>query len=202
MITLQASLGIMIGLFAGIGWTRGWAREVVAAAGLILTLFAIDQVGYSVLRLIGAAPEAGVIYSTEQMQSIQRLQILFLSGFVLIMAIFSYQGPKLASGVAARLRLRENVGERILGLIAGGVNGYFIVGSIQSFNEYIMESTGWVRLPFGQQYVLAPTVIRPVYQTIEQWENSYLTYMPPQLLAPYLLPMLIVVFLFVIVVLI
>lgn len=200
MITLQATLIIMILLFATIGWSRGWAREVVAAAGLILALFAINQVGFQVLGFIGGAPDPNLqieAYPVEQLAAINRTQIFVMSAFLLVIAGFSYQGPTLASAVAGRLRVRDNIQERILGFIVGGVNGYLIVGSIQSFNEFVLFANNWQRLPAGREYVLAPTITRPLNLAFD-----YLVYLPPQLLAPFLLPLLIIVFLFVIIVLI
>jgi uncharacterized membrane protein required for colicin V production len=204
MITLLASLAIMIGLFAVIGSSRGWAREVVATAGIILALFTIKMVGYQALSLVGAAPPPDTPLTAipqDQLADLQRFQIFALSGFILVLAAFSYQGPTMASAVAGRLRLREGFQERILGFLAGGVNGYLLVGSLMSFNEYVLSqmqgASDWLELPPGYPYVLSPTITRPVNLPV-----NWLNYLPPQLLDPFLLPLLIIMFLFVIIVLI
>jgi uncharacterized membrane protein required for colicin V production len=44
MINLYALFWISIILFATIGAVRGWSKEVIAMAGLVLSLFAINRV--------------------------------------------------------------------------------------------------------------------------------------------------------------
>ncbi|MCO5183527.1 MAG: CvpA family protein [Anaerolineae bacterium] len=200
MIMLWATLVIMMGFFAIIGSSRGWGREVVASAGLILAIFAIDQGGAWALGWINAVPPADVPLESvpiPELERIQRIQIIALTSFMLIMAAFSFQGPTLTNVVAARLRIREGFQERILGFFVGAINGYLLVGSIISFNEWILGSIGWERLPVNRMYIMEPIVTRPIAGGVD-WMN----YLPPQFMAPFLLPLLIIVFLFVIIVLI
>lgn len=200
MIMLSASLGIMMLLFAVVGSSRGWGREVVASAGLILAIFAIDQGGALVLGLINAVPTAGVPIQDipiPELERIQRIQIISLTAFMLIMAMFSFQGPTLTNVVAARLRIREGFQERILGFFVGAFNGYLLVGSIISFNEWLLGTAGWERLPPNRMYIMEPIIIRPLEEAFD-----WMAYLPPQFMAPFLLPLLIIVFLFVIIVLI
>ncbi len=134
MIQLSTFLWAMIGLFAAIGFLRGWTKEVVATAGIILALFTLWQFPSILIEPLthGATPE----------------QIFDLyTGILLLITFFAYQTP----GTAARLSegrmwstRREGLQERLLGLVIGGVNGYLIVGSIW----YFLDATGYPFPPF------------------------------------------------------
>ena len=53
MISLFLLFWMLVVLFAIIGAMRGWSKEVIAMAGLTLSLFAINTFGHLVLRLTG-----------------------------------------------------------------------------------------------------------------------------------------------------
>lgn len=139
MMQLSTFLWSMIAMFAAIGFLRGWTKEVVATAGIILALFASWQFQGILLQPLtqGAAPEA-VFY--------------LYTGLLLVITFFAYQTP----GTAARLSegrmwssRREGLQERLLGLVIGAVNGYLVFGSIW----YYLDVT---------QYPLAPYITAPV----------------------------------------
>ncbi len=134
MIQLSSFLWMMIVLFAVVGSLRGWTREIVATAGIILALFATYQFDTILIQPLtkGASPQ----------------QIFFLySGLLAIITFFAYQTP----GAAARLsegrmwgHRREGLQERLLGLVIGAVNGYLVFGSIW----YYLDRTGYPFAPF------------------------------------------------------
>ncbi|MCC7451260.1 MAG: CvpA family protein [Anaerolineae bacterium] len=139
MMQLSTYLWSMIAVFAIIGFLRGWTKEIVATAGIILALFTEWQFTAILLQPLtqGASPE----------------QIFYLySGILLIITFFAYQTP----GTAARLSegrmwgaRREGLQERLLGLIVGGINGYLIFGSVW----YYLDVT---------QYPFPPFITAPV----------------------------------------
>ncbi len=124
----------MIGLFAAIGFLRGWTKEIVATAGIILALFASWQFSAILIQPLtrGATPE----------------QIFYLyTGLLLLITFFAYQTP----GTAARLSegrmwasRREGLQERLLGTVIGAVNGYLVFGSIW----YYLDVTQYPFAPF------------------------------------------------------
>jgi uncharacterized membrane protein required for colicin V production len=138
MVQLSTILWTLIVLFAIVGALRGWTRELVSTAGIILALFATWQFDAVLIQPLtrGATPE----------------QIFFLySGILVVISFFAYQAPTniVARRQQAVMDRRQGVQERLLGFVLGGVNGYLIFGSIW----YYLDRTGY---PFAP-YIFAPT---------------------------------------------
>lgn len=139
MMQLSTFLWSMVAMFAVIGFLRGWTREIVATAGIILALFAIWQFQSILIQplLAGASPQA----------------VFYLhAGILLIVTFFGYQTPTTAARLSeGRLWAgrREGLQERLLGTVVGGVNGYLIFGSLW----YFLDITQYPFSPF----ILAPT---------------------------------------------
>lgn len=139
MVQLSTILWTLIVMFAIIGLLRGWTREIVASAGIILALFASWQFDSIILQPLtqGATPQ----------------QIFFLySGILMVLAFFAYQTPGAAAQISSnRLWADRRLGcqERLLGFVVGGVNGYLLFGSLW----YYLDRTNYPFPPF----VFAPT---------------------------------------------
>lgn len=196
MISLVTTFWIFVFLFGFVGTMRGWTREAVVTASVILALFTINQFSSTMFGFLGfdnnvVPPEA-----------VRRQEFYILSAILLVIGFFGYQGPTLAaSRVGDRLRLRDNVQDKVFGFLVGGLNGYLIMGSIWSFLEYrVVAASNWVRYPPDVPYPFNPAVItRPAPELAPIIDN-----LPIPLLtqSPYVLPVLLVlVFLFVLVVL-
>lgn len=194
MIGLLALFWIMVILFALIGAMRGWSKEVIAMAGLILALFAIDTFGWTIVRLVTGVGREG---AQVDIMDFMRKQFIWLGAILLVIAFFSYQSVIL---IRSRLSGRERLQERLLGMIFGALNGYLIVGTLWALLEYQVTAEGWVRLPPNVPYAFDPMVIRPVVDT--SGLELILTHLPLPFLAPWLPILVIVVFLFVIIVVI
>jgi hypothetical protein len=132
MIELSAVLVMMTIFFGIIGYLRGWNRELIAMAGIILGLFALFQFD----TLIRGAILRGV--------ALDQVFIIQASLFIIVV-FFSYQTRALGGG---RNEGRSNLQESILGAIVGGINGYLIWGSLWYFMDI-------------NNYPLAPAVIAP-----------------------------------------
>lgn len=195
MLSLSVLFWIGVGAFALVGALRGWAREVVATSGLILGLFIINQFGYIVLTRFGQSVEV----LGPQLALLRQFYIYTV--FLLVMAFFSYQSPRLSGSIGARLRPRDTIQDKLLGAIVGGINGYLIVGAIWSFLEYQNGGPGnWVQLAPGVAYPFAETVIsRPLAGSPAA---TLVARMPMALLSPYLPYLMVIMFLFVIIVMI
>ncbi len=199
MIGLGTAFWLMVAFFALIGTLRGWTREIVATSGLVLSLFALNQFGFFLISLLGAAAEAGA--GGVDIDSVRRQQFFILSTVHLLIAFFSYQGPAFAGrAVRERLRVRDSLQDKVLGALVGAVNGYLIVGTIWTFLEYQVGPAGYTQLPLGIPYPFDPmSVARPI---LESPALALMEKLPLPLLAPYLPFLVVVVFLFVIVVMI
>jgi uncharacterized membrane protein required for colicin V production len=196
MLSLQVLFWITIGAFALVGALRGWAREIVATSGLILALFIINQFGYTFLDRIGqSAADLGDPVLA------QKRQFYLDTLFLLVLAFFSYQSPRLSGVIGARLRPRDTIQDKLLGAIVGGVNGYLIAGTIWAFLEYTQVGAGqWVQLPPGVPYPFDPAMI--VRPGVGSEAAAMVANLPIPLLAPYLPYLMVIMFLFVIIVMI
>ena len=192
MIDLFVLFWISIALFAVIGAVRGWSKEVIAMAGLVLSLFAINTFGHLFVRIVGGVGIGG--NEADFISEMQR-QFYILGPVHLIIAFFSYQAVLLVRG---RITPRETIQERILGFIFGALNGYLIVGTLWSLLEYKITPDGWVRLPPNFPYAFESMVIRPIIDNPGQ--EMLLTHLPIPFLVPWLPLLVVLIFLFVIVV--
>jgi uncharacterized membrane protein required for colicin V production len=186
MISLFWLFWILIIVFALVGTLRGWSKEVIAMAGLILSLFTIRQFGWTLVRLLGG--------QNEVITDAMRQQFVLLATIHLVIAFFSYQGVAI---VRNRLSGRERLQERLLGMLVGAVNGYFLVGALWSFLEYQVTADGFIRLPPGIAYAFDPSIARP--GSLTAIEELIITHMPLPWLGPYLPILIVVIFLFVII---
>ncbi|MEZ4519671.1 MAG: CvpA family protein [Chloroflexota bacterium] len=195
MISLVTTFWILVFLFAFVGMMRGWTRETIVTASVILALFTINQFASTMFGFLGFDN------NVTPPEDVRRQQFYILSAILVVITFFGYQGPTIANRVAERLRLRDSVQDKIFGLLVGGINGYLVVGSIWSFLEYkVVAASNWVRYSPDVPYPFNPTVIvRPAPELAPIIDN-----LPIPLLtqSPYILPLLLVlVFLFVLVVL-
>ena len=196
MLSLTVAFWIMVLLFAFVGMMRGWTKEIVVTSSIILGLFTINQFFATIFGFVGW--ETGGVPPIE----VRRWQFFVMSGVLLALPFFGYQGPALArSRIGERLTRRDSVQDRVLGFLVGGTNGWLIVGSIWSFLEYqLISASNWVRYSPDVPYPFDPTkILRPAPELAPIIENLPI---PVLTQSPYILPlMLVVVFLFVLVVL-
>ncbi len=133
MIQLSAVLLTMAIFFGIIGYLRGWNKELISLAGIILGLFALFQFD----NLLRGVLLAGV--SRDQVFLVQ-------AAIFLVVVFFAYQtrGMGAGRGPDGRDRLQSS----ILGGLVGFINGYLIWGSLWYFMDI-------------NAYPLAPAVIAP-----------------------------------------
>lgn len=141
MIQLSAMLWTLAIFFAIIGFLRGWNKELISLAGIILGLFALFQFD-SILR--------GTLLS-----NISRDQVFLVqAGIFIAIVFFAYQnrtvfGNDDDGGRRGNNREgRDSLQESILGAILGFVNGYLIWGSLWYFMDI-------------NEYPLAPNIVAP-----------------------------------------
>jgi hypothetical protein len=196
MISLGTVFWLMILLFGLMGMLRGWTREVLVITAVVLALFTLNQFAPPLFGLLGHP--ASVAVTPAQW----RQEFYILAVILGLITFFGYQGPAvIGRGIVDRLRPRDTVQEKILGMLAGAVNGYLVIGSLWSFLEFkVVTPSNWERFPLNIPYPFPATVmLRPSPDLTGLIEN-----LPIPLLtsAPYIIPVLLVlVVLFVLVVL-
>ena len=191
MIALNAMFWILVVLFGLVGMMRGWTKEIVATAGLVLSLFAQLWFGHYLIALLGpqdATPEATM-----------RSQFVIRSLVHITFAFFAYQGPTLArqfSGGRFGDKARGNIQESLLGFVVGMINGYLIVGAVWAFLEYNIVDREAIRYAMEIPYPFPVDIIsRPLAGTA----YDLISKLPLPLLQGWLPLLVVVLFLFVII---
>jgi hypothetical protein len=177
MIQLSTFVWGMVAMFAIIGFSRGWTKEIIALTGVVLALFTLEQFKDVFLTPLTAGAEPAQ-------------QFYLYSGILLVISFFAYQTPaRFDKGSKKRSRVQAaGLQEGLLGGLLGAFNGYLIFGSLW----YYMRELN---------YPLSPNIPPPFVGTAS--ETMAVNLPLDWLLEGNLLTLLVVIlFLFVIVVLI
>jgi uncharacterized membrane protein required for colicin V production len=134
MIALVMVFLMFLILFGFIGASRGWAKEVLVIASVVLAL-AIITLLEDLLKLDQMIKNDVVWYWI-------RIFILFT------LVLFGYQSPKVQSFSHATEK-RAQIGDWILGFLMGMISGYFVVGTAW----YFSNSAGY---PLINEYIRPP----------------------------------------------
>lgn len=135
MIQLSTFLWLMIGMFAIVGFMRGWTKELIATAGIILALFTLRQ-----LETILVDPLT---------DGRQLAKFNFQAFILLVIGFFSYQTPPETFARRERRFEREGIQEGILGALVGGLNGYLFWGALW----WYMDNTEYPLAPYVQPVI-------------------------------------------------
>lgn len=146
MIQFYSLMWVAAFFFGVMGYLRGWNRELLAASGIVLTMFAIFQFD-AFLRVS--------IYAL-----LPREQVFLLQTFIFLAVVWLVYQASDARGGGRRgtPTQAETVGANLLGVLAGAFNGYLIIGTLWYFldiNEY----------PFSQ-WLVAPAPGSPSAQNL------------------------------------
>lgn len=180
MLSLAWIFYLLIVFFALIGSLRGWQREVLALTGLIASIAALNQFGYtfvnSVNNLTGAVDDLTIRQNFFRIQAIFHCTVAFFSYQVVARLANSVSGGRLGD------RVRGAFQQRFIGAVLGALNGYMLVGGLWSFLEFELRPEGYVQLPLGQPYPFSEEIIiRPL---INVSEISVVNYLPIALIGP------------------
>lgn len=134
MIALNMLFWILIIIFAFIGFIRGWSKEVLVTFSLVLAIFVIT-VFLEFIPFMTPYLEAG----GDSRQFISRAVIIMLFAF------FGYQSPKLRR--ISESVTRERFQDAVLGALVGGINGYFLFGSLLYYLHQFNYPFDWVSAP-------------------------------------------------------
>lgn len=115
MISLSVLFWMYVILFALIGAMRGWAKEILVTAGVIVSIFVITIIE-KFIPFTRDALEADTAFTV-------RIAVLALLTF------FGYQGPNLPRVVDSGKFVRDRFQDVLLGVFIGAINGYMIFGT-------------------------------------------------------------------------
>lgn len=122
MIQLYSLMWVLAVFFAIIGFMRGWNRDLIATAGILIGMFVLFQFDFLIRGIF--------------LRSFPREQAFFLQVLIFITIVFfAYQNRTFA----VDRRSKDNIQSSILGSLVGFLNGYLIGGTLWYFldiNEY------------------------------------------------------------------
>ena len=160
MISLPVLFYMYVVLFALIGAMRGWAKEILVSAGVIVALFLVTIMeNFIPFFRDSLTPESAFWV---------RMSILA------IMSFFGYQSPNLRRFIESGKFARDRFEDFLLGGFLGALNGYLIFGTAW----FYLREAGY---PFD--WISAPDPITEVGQNAMR----IMEILPPQWLVPPLL---------------
>jgi uncharacterized membrane protein required for colicin V production len=173
MIGLDVIFYLLIVLFAVIGMTRGWAKELLVTFSVILSLFILTVL------------EKFVPFIRDNLTG---ANLFWLRGSLLAaLVFFGYQGPNIPRLAGTNRFVRERLQDSLLGIFLGAVNGYLVWGTVWFF----LQDAGY---PFS--FIYAP----PAGETADAIQRLVMILPPCWLGAPAIYFAVAVAFAFVLVV--
>lgn len=174
MMSLVYIFWMYVILFAVIGAMRGWVKELLVAFSVI-TALAVNLLLEKYIPLVRDLPKNGV-------------SLFWIRSLILVALVyFGYQTvasvPRLASKAT-----RERLQDSLFGAVLGGINGYFVAGTILFYN-HVAE--------YPYRDVISPATDPVIVQAVD----LMMRYMPPRLLGePGIYFAVIIILIFIIVV--
>jgi uncharacterized membrane protein required for colicin V production len=172
MIALVMVFLVFLIFFGFIGASRGWAKEVLVIASVILAL--------AVITLLEDLLKLDQMIKNDVVWYWIRMFILFT------LVLFGYQSPKVQR-ISKATEKRAQIGDWILGFLMGMISGYFVVGTAW----YFSNEAG---------YPLINEFIRPPAANFAEATERVLAILPPTWLDTPLAVFVAVVFIFVFVI--
>ena len=176
MMSIVYVFWMYVVLFAIIGWMRGWAKELLVAFSVILSL-ALNHVIRRYIPLASNLPETDVT-------------LFWVRSLILVVLVyFGYQTvisiPHLVSRSGAA---RERLQDTLFGAFLGALNGYLVAGTVLYYIHIA-------------DYSFQDFITKPTDPALLQTVNQMMSYMPPALLGePGIYFAIILAFVFVLVV--
>jgi uncharacterized membrane protein required for colicin V production len=138
MVGLNVVFWILVILFALIGMTRGWAKELLVTFSVILALFIIAV-------LVQFAP----FFQIPDGTTMNSTQFWLRIGLLLALVLFGYQSPNIPRLAGTGRFARDRLQDSLLGFVLGAINGYLVWGTIW----FYLNNAGY---PFPQIFSGVP----------------------------------------------
>ena len=158
MLELVSVVWVFVLVFAVVGLGRGWTKEIIAMAGIMLGLFALHQFDAAIRE------QLLVNFSSQG-------KFIFQSAILMIIAFFAYQTRALVGRRAQDApdeTGRDALQSKALGGIVGALNGYLLSGSIWYFmhiNEYPLAP--YIESPAADSVSMSTVSNLPLYVLAE-----------------------------------
>lgn len=154
MISLSVLFMILILIFAAIGAIRGWIKEILVTASVILAIFTI----FLLEKYLPIFKESVNLDNPFTMRI----------GVLAVLTFFGYQGPRFLSLIRDEKHLRDKIGNFLLGIICGAINGYMIFGTAWSYLDQAGYPFDWISAPssvtqVGQSVINLINVLPPIW---------------------------------------
>ena len=128
MIPISTVFWIFVIFFALLGFVRGWAREILVTASVILAFFVI----FVLEEYIPFVKDFFLRYQVPDSTVMPVQQFWFRSIIVIVLVFFGYETPSIPRIAGPRFK-RDNFRDSALGFILGAFNGYLIMGTLWAF---------------------------------------------------------------------
>jgi hypothetical protein len=151
MINATVVFWALVSIFCFVGLMRGWQKEIIATASIVLALFALSQLN-SAARLTSIVPDArldGLDIARQQQQvdavKVNRFAVQAIP--FLVITFFGFLGPTITRQFQPGKfpeKARVAVTEGIVGALIGGINGWLILSSLAryAFTQGILPDQG------------------------------------------------------------
>ena len=153
MISLNVLFWMFVVLFALIGAMRGWAKEMLVSAGVIVAIFLVTIMENFIPFIKNALTPESSFYV--------RIGVLGL------MTFFGYEGPRIQRIIDSGRFVRDRFEDVLLGFFLGAVNGYLIFGTAW----FYLKEAGY---PF--EWIIAPDELTQAGQNM----LGLIKILPPQ----------------------
>jgi hypothetical protein len=138
-------------LFVIAGAMRGWKRELIASAAIVLGLFALQALN-GVERLTSFA-SAALTFGLDFDRQLSAADRVKLSRFALLtlpfllLVFFGYLGPTMTSAFAAGKAIgrgRAGFRDGVLGMLVGAANAWMVLSTVArfAFNQGLLPDQG------------------------------------------------------------
>ena len=151
MIALVMVFMVSLFFFGFIGASRGWAKEVLVIASVILAL--------ALITLMEDLLKLNQIIKSETVWYWVRMFIL------VTMVLFGYQSPKVPR-ISKATEKRGQIGDWLLGFLMGMLSGYFVIGTAWYYSDVA-------------NYPLLADYIRPPAANFAELTQTVLGILPP-----------------------
>lgn len=128
MLEITIVFWMFVGVFAFMGFVRGWAREVLVTSSVVLA-FTIIFVLESYVPFIASFFQN---YQIPGSEFIPKQQFWFRTIILLLLIFFGYETPSIPKVPGNRFK-RDNFRDSALGFFLGAFNGYLVLGSLWAF---------------------------------------------------------------------
>ena len=133
MISLLVLFWMYVLLFAIIGAMRGWAKEILVTAGVVLALFVITILENYIPFFRDSLTTNSSFW----------MRMIILG----VMTFFGYQGPNIPRNIDNRKFMRDRFGDYLFGTIFGAFNGYMIFGTAWFYLKEANYPFDWITAP-------------------------------------------------------